>query len=242
MNRTLINIIIDLIAALLFLGMIATGYLLRFPLPPGSNKTYALWGLTRHQWGDIHFWISLGLLLTMLLHLVLHWNWIVTVIGKRCGLVKNKQPSLFRCGAWTVAGLALISIGFACLVRESVTEIERPRHGLRGAGKPAQIMVEKNPSTEIGNDSPEWAQIYPIFQKNCLGCHGPQNPSAGFRVDLREAFFNADGPWVVPGQAENSALIAIITGLRPNMAMADAHRLSDADVFRIKAWIANGAK
>jgi len=45
MNRTIANIIIDIIAAFLFLGMIATGYLLRFPLPPGSNKTLSLWGI-----------------------------------------------------------------------------------------------------------------------------------------------------------------------------------------------------
>ena len=44
MNRTIANIIIDIVAAFLFLGMIATGYLLRFPLPPGSNKRLKLMG------------------------------------------------------------------------------------------------------------------------------------------------------------------------------------------------------
>ena len=98
MNRTISNIIIDIIAAFLFLGMIATGYLLRFPLPPGSNKMLSLWGYTRHQRGDVHFWISLGLLVVLIVHLVLHWNWIVTVIGKRCHLVKTAHPSLIRSG------------------------------------------------------------------------------------------------------------------------------------------------
>jgi len=55
MNRTIANVIIDLAAALLFVGMIATGYILRFPLPPGSNRVLSLWGLTRHQWGGIHY-------------------------------------------------------------------------------------------------------------------------------------------------------------------------------------------
>jgi len=68
MNRTLANIIIDIIAAFLLLGMIATGYLLRFPLPPRSNKFLSLWGYTRHQWGDVHFWISLGRLRQMVFY------------------------------------------------------------------------------------------------------------------------------------------------------------------------------
>jgi hypothetical protein len=37
MNRTIANVIIDLAAALLFLGMIGTGYVLRFPMPPGTK-------------------------------------------------------------------------------------------------------------------------------------------------------------------------------------------------------------
>jgi len=242
MNRTLINIIIDLIATLLFLGMIATGYLLRFPLPPGSNKSYVLWGLSRHQWGDIHFWISLGLLLVMLVHLALHWNWIVTVIGKRCGLVKSKQPSLLRCGIGTIAGLAIICFGFVWIVDRSVEEIERPGRGHRG-GQHSRLAVDTpSPSVEKPNDAGTWQDIYPIFQKHCLACHGPHKQWADFRVDQRQDFFKPDRPWVVTGQVAQSPLIAIISGERSNMAMADAHRLPDADVSRIKAWIAGGAK
>lgn len=43
-----------------------------------------LWGLTRHEWGDYHYWIALGLLAVLSLHLFLHWKWIVGVVrGKR---------------------------------------------------------------------------------------------------------------------------------------------------------------
>jgi len=243
MNRTLINIIIDLIATLLFLGMIATGYLLRFPLPPGSNKSYVLWGLSRHQWGDIHFWISLGLLLVMLVHVALHWNWIVTVIGKRCGLVKNKPPSLLRCGIGAVAGLVIICVGFAWLVEQNVEEIERSRRGYRGwRGHQIAAADSTKPLSEIKTDALVWSDIYPIFQKHCLACHGPDQQSADFRVDRPEDLFKPNPPWIVAGQTEQSPLIVIIEGKRPDMAMAEAHRLSDADVSRIKSWIAAGAK
>ena len=246
MNRTLLNIIIDLLATLLFLGMIATGYLLRFPLPPGSNKTHVLWGLTRHQWGDIHFWISAGLLLTMLVHLALHWNWIVTVIGKRCGLVKSQQPSLIRSAILTLLVFTMLCIGFAWLVDMNVQQIDHPRRG-RGASSPTAIdgvPPESNPTeSSVAESKPLiWSDVAPIFQKHCIGCHGPQRQWADFRVDRPQDFIKQEKPWITPGQPERSPLIAIISGLRNDMAMADSHRLPEEDVSRIKIWIAQGAK
>lgn len=51
MKRTTVNLLVDLLAATFFVGMMATGYVLWFPLPAGSNKSLSLWGLTRHEWG-----------------------------------------------------------------------------------------------------------------------------------------------------------------------------------------------
>jgi hypothetical protein len=90
-QRTLLNLIIDLVAAFLFLAMIGTGYLIRFPLPPGTNKALSLWGLTRHQWGEIHCWISLGLLSILAVHFVLHWQWLVMVIRQRLHRAKSEN-------------------------------------------------------------------------------------------------------------------------------------------------------
>ena len=61
MKRFLDNLFVDLLSAALMVGMAATGYILRFPLPPGTNKSLSLWGLTRHQWGAVHTWIGYGL-------------------------------------------------------------------------------------------------------------------------------------------------------------------------------------
>lgn len=245
MSRTLLNIIIDILAALSFVGMIATGYLLRFPLPPGSNKTHMLWGLTRHQWGDIHFWISLALLLIMLVHLALHWNWIVTVIGKRCGLVKTTHPSLVRCATWTVVVFVAICAGFVWLVDISVEQIAYPGKGHRFGARRHQAVSAKtivHPEAESDNEALSWRNIYPILEKNCLACHGPDKQWAGFRVDQVQDFFKPEAAWVVAEQPEQSPLLAIVSGKRSDMAMAEVHRLPDADVARIKAWIEQGAK
>lgn len=246
-NRTVVNIIIDLTAALLFLGMLATGYLLRFPLPPGSNKTYSLWGLSRHQWGDVHFWISLGLILTMIVHLALHWNWIVTVIGKRFGLLKSNQPALMRCAAWSIVVIAGLCLSFAWVVEINVKEIERrPRRAAWTATENRNDAVppteRPSPANESQTNSLVWDDVYPIFATNCLGCHGPHTQMADFRVDQRQNFLGPDAPWVLPGQSGQSPLIAIISGQRPDMAMAERHKLSADDVLRFKAWIDQGAE
>jgi hypothetical protein len=241
MNRTLVNIIIDLVATQLFLGMIATGYLLRFPLPPGSNKTLALWGLSRHQWGDIHFWISLGLLAVLMIHLALHWNWIVTVIGKRCHLIKTSQPSLVRSAIWTLGVLIALCIAFGWLAQRDVREILQP--SCSSVSSKDQINTQ-NPDLHTADSSLVWGDIYPIFATNCLDCHGPLKNYADFRVDRLEDFFNDDGhsSLVIPGQSSQSTLIAIISGTRINMAMAESHKLSDSEVSRIATWIDQGAK
>lgn len=247
MNRTLVNIIIDLVAALLFLGMIATGYLLRFPLPPGSNKTLTLWGLGRHQWGDIHFWISLGLLTVLIIHLALHWNWIVTVIGKRCNLIKTSQPSLLRSAIWTIGVFTVLCIAFGWLAQRDVKVLPQPICS-SVSGKD-QINTQDHdlhtgePSTPQANNL-GWDDVYPIFATNCLDCHGPQKNLAGFRVDRLEDFFKNNGhaSLVTPGQSSQSPLIAIISGKRTNMAMAESHKLSDTEVSLITTWIDQGAK
>lgn len=246
MNRTITNIIIDLLAALLFIGMIATGYLLRFPLPPGSNKTHSLWGLTRHQWGDVHFWISLGLLVVMLIHLALHWNWIVTVIGKRCHVLKSTQPSLVRSAVWTVVVFIAICVGFVWMAEKNIKELppiqqgEGARHQRIHDGRQdsAFVQLDTNKASQ-----PVWDDVYPILAKHCFGCHGPQRQMAGFRADVFEDYFGPGGKpaLIVPGQSDLSPLIAIISGQRTGMAMAEAHKLTEPDVARIKAWIDQGA-
>jgi fucose 4-O-acetylase-like acetyltransferase len=42
---------------------------------PFYNATF--YGLTRHQWNDIHLWVSLVMMSIIAVHLALHWRWIV---------------------------------------------------------------------------------------------------------------------------------------------------------------------
>lgn len=105
---------------LLFCAMSATGLLLAFRLPPGSRGGHGLsvLGWSRHEWGDLHLWISYSFLALILLHLCLHWRWFWQIAGKR-----RAWPILAGIGA----GLALAISAFCIPVeREKTTNHGKP--------------------------------------------------------------------------------------------------------------------
>jgi uncharacterized iron-regulated membrane protein len=83
MTRNTLNFVIDIITACLMGAMIATGLLLRLVLPPGSGGFSTLWGRSRHEWGDIHFYLALAIIGILVIHMALHWKW-VCVTALRC--------------------------------------------------------------------------------------------------------------------------------------------------------------
>lgn len=245
MNRTILNLLIDLCAACLFLAMFVTGYILRFPLPPETNKTFSLWGLTRHEWGAIHFWISLGLIAIILVHLALHWTWIVSVIGKRLGAASKTHPRLLRV-AVICSMLLTLSFGlFAWAAHQSVSRITDI---VPGVCLP-EPQPDITPASEPGNDNSShpairfWQDVYPLLETKCLSCHGPKRQLGNFRVDRREDFFKTydNGSLVVPGKTAESRLIDLISGHWKDSKLNDKHRLAEKDVLLLKAWIDGGA-
>ena len=89
MKRTTLNYIVDFIGFINLLCLAVTGFIIKYILPPGTGgrgqelhggqgvgHAKALLSLTRHQWGDIHFYFSVAFITLILLHLILHWTWI----------------------------------------------------------------------------------------------------------------------------------------------------------------------
>ncbi len=89
MKRGTINFIVDLVGFLALLGLVATGSIIHWVLPPGTSglgrelhsgqgreHIRELLGMSRHDWGEIHLWLGIIFIVLMLVHLVLHWNWI----------------------------------------------------------------------------------------------------------------------------------------------------------------------
>ena len=74
--RKKFGILIDIIAFVLFTFLASTGLLLHFMLPPGSGWSATILGMSRHEWGEIHFWIAVSFFSILMVHLVLHAGYI----------------------------------------------------------------------------------------------------------------------------------------------------------------------
>lgn len=117
MTRSTLNYLIDAATLLVLLGMVATGLILEFVLPPGSggirHAPDTLWSLARHDWGALHFYTAIALAALIVLHLALHWNWVFTTTAR---LLMRGRP-LRSADAWrrNAIGMCLLAAVFASL-------------------------------------------------------------------------------------------------------------------------------
>ena len=89
MKGSTLNFIVDFISFVNLLGLAFTGFIMKYILPPGTGGYGRLlhggrgreeikyfWSMTRHEWGDIHFYLAVGFVILMVVHIILHWSWI----------------------------------------------------------------------------------------------------------------------------------------------------------------------
>jgi len=89
MKRSSLNFIVDLVSFIDLLCLAFTGFIIKFILPPGTGgrgrelhgggggeQIKELWSMTRHEWGDIHFYLAVAFVILMVVHIILHWGWI----------------------------------------------------------------------------------------------------------------------------------------------------------------------
>ncbi len=84
--------------------------------------------------------------------------------------------------------------------------------------------------------------VAPILDHWCVSCHGEKEDQGGLRLDSYEAALKGgdDGPVLVPGQPQNSQLVAQVERrFRP--PMPPKKRLPRDPIATIRAWIAAGA-
>jgi len=97
MTRNTYNKILNAMLFLNLLAMIFTGVIIKWVLPPGTGGLHRhetagegwgrlmkevfdpppeVWGLRRHDWGQVHFYLAAAFITLLVLHLVLNWTWI----------------------------------------------------------------------------------------------------------------------------------------------------------------------
>jgi len=144
MKRTNLHLLANFVLLLSMLGLILTGFLMALVLPHGTGGA-TIWGLERSQWGDIHWWIAVVMLVTVLVHVMLNWAWVCTV-SARLLQPHHKQPSARGrnlAGVGVIVILAAIVTGFLLAAGASY---EQPLAG-RGyqGGRTASVETPPNP-------------------------------------------------------------------------------------------------
>mgnify|MGYP000241628185 CR=1 FL=1 len=134
MRKANLNFVVDASAFIAFVFLTATGVLIRYVLPPGSGHFSTLWGMDRHEWGQIHFWIAVVFLAALGFHLFLHWRWVVCVVRGR-----PREGSGVRVAFAVVGVMALAALAAAPFFGR-VEQTGEPPHRMR-ATEPGESMV-----------------------------------------------------------------------------------------------------
>jgi mono/diheme cytochrome c family protein len=90
------------------------------------------------------------------------------------------------------------------------------------------------------------AEVLPLLQAKCVGCHGddPKGPRGGLDLRTRQGMLaggDSGDPALVPGEPDQSPLIEMISGDKPKMPPKEADRLRPEHVARLRQWVAAGA-
>ncbi len=90
------------------------------------------------------------------------------------------------------------------------------------------------------------AQIKPIFQAHCQGCHQPAKPQGEYVMTEFSALLKggeSGDPAVVPGKPQQGTLLEQITPENGEAAMPKGKEpLTSEQIALIKTWIAQGTK
>ena len=106
MKRSSLNFIVDLVSFLNLLGIVFTGCIMKYILPPGTGgrghrlheglgrgHIKDLWSMTRHEWGNVHFYLAVLFVILMAVHIILHWSWLKNYFKSLFGFLRKETES-----------------------------------------------------------------------------------------------------------------------------------------------------
>jgi cytochrome b subunit of formate dehydrogenase len=85
-----------LAVVLTLLGLIEgiTGFILWFAIPEGGGGRgveKVFWTLSKNTWIDIHDWAAVALLALVIIHIILHWRWVVHMFKTCCPYLRGRS-------------------------------------------------------------------------------------------------------------------------------------------------------
>lgn len=99
LRRARVYLLVDLAIGVAFLVEVVSGFVLWLVLPHGGyqggrNPLYQqAFILGRDAWLSLHDWFALVMVLGVLVHLVLHWRWIVGIFRNLWREAFSEEPS-----------------------------------------------------------------------------------------------------------------------------------------------------
>lgn len=120
-----------------------------------------------------------------------------------------------------------------------------------GCGRPLAVLAlllcslgtaEADPPSEADLRFFE-SKIRPLLIEHCTDCHSADAAQAELQLDSLAGMLTGglSGPAVVPGQAEESLLVAAVSYADEALQMPPDEKLPDAQIELLKQWIARGA-
>lgn len=83
-SRATINFWLDALLALLLVSLAIVSTIAQFVFPPGTGaKGWLLWGMNFNQWASIQYGVLAAFGLACVLHVMLHWSWVCTIVAKK---------------------------------------------------------------------------------------------------------------------------------------------------------------
>jgi hypothetical protein len=163
MKPTHLNALIDAIAFIAFLFLLTTGLLLEYQLPPGSGGLHdrgagqgasdrsvqLVWGWTRHEWGQIHYWLALTITAVLAFHLLLHWKWIVCMVRGKPTAASGYRLTL------GVVGLVFTVLLSAVPLMSATTRVSRRELRESRASQEAQVHESNDRSNVVPQKAAE---------------------------------------------------------------------------------------
>jgi hypothetical protein len=147
--------LVDTLLFINILGIVFIGFLLGLILPKGpsvaESEKYFL-GLHRHDWGDIHFFLSIAFTALVIIHLIFSWKWI-----------KAKAKQIFKT-AWLPA---LISTSILALATPLLIWSFWPKYAEKYAEHGLGTRAINSASYLSGTDT--WEDQSPVHSQEDQG-------------------------------------------------------------------------
>lgn len=128
-TRTMTNFVLDAVLMLLFISLVGVTAIVRFVFPPAAlSAGWSLWGWPLDQWLSVQFFLIATFMLAVLLHVMLHWNWICGVVANRYSKWKGRIVRIDDANktVWGVAFLIMVVNILGIFLAIAALAIQRP--------------------------------------------------------------------------------------------------------------------